>query len=180
MKLMIVDVETGGLDEKVHSLLEISAFWVDYSQTEPVQSDFHCIIRPDPLVINPYCYEMHKNNGLLDEAMSRGEPSEVAKKRLKAWFWQQTHGDKFNFCGFCPQFDAKWIKEFTKKECWSDGLIDPRVYLVRPGDTALPGTAMCYTRMGEDDPFEETHRSTADCIAVMKVAHYWLKGVAKC
>lgn len=84
MKYLSLDIETGGLYEKC-SVLEVAFVAEDTDHTEiPVSalSAHVTTFRPDPLVIEPYAFSMHTDNGLLARCMGVGVPTTAAWSRV--------------------------------------------------------------------------------------------------
>jgi DNA polymerase III epsilon subunit-like protein len=174
MKLLSVDIETGGLDINC-SLLEIAAVQLDVPTGN--LSVFHEIIQPHPLVIEPQAFAMHCNNHLLDEAIEHGRPLELVAKSLKNWLFNLYHGEKAivigqNFAGF----DGPRIIQHLKiRPFWSHRIIDAKQLWMRPDDGGIPLIDECCRRAGLPvEPAE--HRALPDAMLALELYKRWRNG----
>jgi DNA polymerase III epsilon subunit-like protein len=174
MKLLSVDIETGGLDINC-SFLEIAAVQLDVP-TGALET-FRQVVKPHPLVIESEALKMHSDNLLLDDAMEHGQSLEAVAKQLKHWLFNLYHGEQAvvigqNFAGF----DGPRILHHLKiKTFWHHRIIDAKQLWMRPDDGGIPLIDECCRRAGLPvEPAE--HRAMPDAMLTLELYKRWRNG----
>lgn len=171
-----LDVETGGLDPDVHSLLEISAIYDDGSSL----TKFNALVNPGTFVIGEWALAQHTRSGLLQEALESGRPEEEVLEDLSSFIGgivSRQGGKKITVAGKNPHFDVS----FLKKSCELyevDGVVDQfhhrmldvgSLYAELGVDSllSLPDLARVIGMPDEFVAKAEGHRAEPDALAVI-------------
>ena len=108
-KFLVVDVETSGLDETIHSVLSIGACLLDTELN--IINQQYWLVKPK----NPYYYteEALKINGFKkNEDFSRHEPISAVVQKFHSQFAQ---GSVIPiFAGWNPHFDARFTQDLYR------------------------------------------------------------------
>ncbi|OBJ24618.1 3'-5' exonuclease [Mycobacterium sp. 1245801.1] len=165
--LIVVDIESTGLDPKVHVPIEIAAINVDTGQTlifAPYLTPEQILnVDPEALRINRY-YE----RGVYKTA----EKSEVANTNRYISLWNMLRGN--TFAGANPRFDADMLVAATNmKPSWNYRLADVSAYVagalgIYPAE--IPGLHDCCERLGVVNDAEHSAlgdaKATAECFRI--------------
>lgn len=112
--LALIDVETGGLDERVDELLEISAIVTD-NQLNPVDDGISVIIRPDTPGwrdnLHHKVVEMHNASGLFDDIdAGLGISLDAADRKVAEYLDDHRDGVKLIFVGNSITLDRNFLR----------------------------------------------------------------------
>lgn len=174
MKLLSVDIETGGLGIDC-SLLEIAAVQLDVP-TGAIEV-FRRVVKPDRIVIEPDCFKMHTDNYLLDEVVSDGLPPTKVSMQFEHWLFNLYHGEKAlvigqNFAGF----DGPRIEHHLAiAPFWNYRILDAKQLWMRQDDQGIPSMRECCQRAGL--PIEPAdHRALPDAMLTLELYKRWRNG----
>lgn len=152
MKLLFLDLETTGLDEKQGAILEVAAIAMDGRQE---LARFHALVRqPDSVIglMDKWCIDMHTKTGLLAAMLDKGIPWEAARALLgdfiSHWFGTE---EKARLAGYSVQFDLRWLARHAPDLPLSHRIID--VSTLRDIFSTVYGVKL---------PAGKEHRATAD------------------
>lgn len=108
MKCLFVDVETGGLDCKVHALLSIGAVVFD-----PVTGDIGMRYESDvmPHEGKSFTLEALGVNGFTVERMKSARPAREVYQEFRDWIWDR---DALTLWAHNAEFDAGFLREFER------------------------------------------------------------------
>lgn len=120
-RLFFVDLETSGLEPRMHDILEIGILVVDQDLQEV--ASWSRVIKHDlaNVLFDPEAYDMHRKNGLLD-AVPRGVKMEVAVAECRHFLFE--HGIhtksrdgsrtyKAAMCGSSVHFDRAYLSVYA-------------------------------------------------------------------
>lgn len=120
-RLFFVDLETSGLEPRMHDILEIGILVVDQDLQEV--ASWSRVIKHDleKVLFDPEAYDMHRKNGLLD-AVPRGVKMEVAVAECRHFLLE--HGIhtknrdgsrmyKAAMCGSSVHFDRAYLAVYA-------------------------------------------------------------------
>jgi oligoribonuclease len=106
-----LDLETGGLDEDTHPILEV---YMRATRADPkdVVGEFHAIINVDPAAVaqmDPYAQEKHKNTNLLHECFNSGRNVASVGDDLMTFLMNFGAPREIMLAGSSIHFDRKFI-----------------------------------------------------------------------
>ncbi len=158
-RLHWLDLETLGLDERQHPILEIGIVTtlIDLYQIDR----FHCLVKPthrDWENGSEAARHMHSHNCLIDEALTDGVTVDEAERNLSHYLARyQTAGRHQYFAGSSVHFDVKFLRHHMPAVL---GLVHYRLLDVSSFKVAYEG--ITGKEMIKPD---STHRSIPDCLA---------------
>jgi oligoribonuclease (3'-5' exoribonuclease) len=178
-----IDIETLGLDPKVHDIVEFGAVIDDLANPQPLYKlpRFHAFFEKENYFGNSFCMALHKR---IWDAINKNEGNIIEIEDLMYGFsnFLAKNGVPFdekkqkyvvnpagkNFAGF----DWQFLKEQIPADKWADvtfkhRAIDPGILFLRPDDTEVPGLEECLKRAGI--PQEVTHDAIGDALQVVKL-----------
>lgn len=162
--LVVVDVETSGLDPHRHGLIEIGAVLLDQATLEPV-GEFETAVRlPPPLEWDAGAERVH---GVREaEARSADRPDEAtALWMFLEWLRVEGGGCRLTLAGMNPAFDLSFL-DWAAQRTGQDGALRARL-AHRTLD--LHTVAWIFAR----DAWDEVDRGRLHTDAI-----YWLLGIA--
>lgn len=112
--LLMIDVETTGLDPEHHCLLEVAGFLVDKGTLERVEgTEFEFVVYPTAPYprhrAHPHVRQMHDTSGLWDE-LPYGTP--INEVHRAVWnILYQYRGHTIYPCGNSVHFDVSFLKK---------------------------------------------------------------------
>lgn len=108
--LLVLDLETSGLDPRVHSILEVGAILLGAQDQEIARFQAVCP-RSDLDTVEVVVREMHTKNGLWRDCMQSGLPLETIDLHLQDWleFHGATKGSVV-LVGHSIHFDLSFIR----------------------------------------------------------------------
>lgn len=199
-EFLALDVETGGLDPRKHSLLSIGAvlFSLKHRHVEKIE-----IFGPSDrnLVISPGAYFMHQSTDLLCKVFDEGLDALFTKHQqrshrpvsaLLTWIQGKAAFDrKLTVVGKNPSFDMAFLKQDARKcdmyteslltQTFSHRLFDIGSYCFDPNlDDSIPGLDELIERYGVTVPLKVRHTALADAealIPIMRHRYYEQTGV---
>jgi len=113
LKLLFVDVETGGLDEHKTSLLSVGmTVWEDSN----IKNVFEIYVKEPVLRVTSKSLSINKID--LRKFNQIAVPVEEAWKKIEQFIYQNfgLHKDKFRVAGINPTFDIRFMKQCFGKE----------------------------------------------------------------
>lgn len=178
MRYMSIDIETTGLDPKVHSILEVGAVCTEITKDHARAHELRLLVVPQgPMVIDPYCAKLHTT--LWDELIAhqkKGTPPMVCRAngdnhiQVSGQCWESKIAEHLlDFVDACwPEHTAKKPKitvagknaasfdlPFLRLRANLDDYLDVRhrvldvaPFFWRPGDDVLPSMDVCLQRAG--------------------------------
>jgi oligoribonuclease (3'-5' exoribonuclease) len=168
MNFLSLDIETGGLDPKIHSVLEIGLV----NQHEEWRRII--LINRKQYIITPYCAHMHVNLlREINDIMCRewaynciliinrntvavdvtdiyvSNLAEAFFKAVKELIKPDSEG-KITLAGKNLGFDLSFLKELgiVTEGIFQHRWLDPSILYYEPGDEVLPSTETCMRRAG--------------------------------
>jgi DNA polymerase III epsilon subunit-like protein len=172
MKILSVDIETGGLNIEC-SLLEIVA--VCWESDDNSEVCFHRIIRPSLLTVEKDAYDMHVTNGLLADVFGQFSIStEQVAKEFKRWLFNTYKGKLATVvgCNFSSFDGPRILKHLKIKPFWNHRVIDVKQLWMLPSDDGIPTMEACLRRSGVVPPTNE-HRAMEDAITALDLFKAW-------
>ena len=185
-----IDIETTGVDPKIHDIVEFGAVIDDLANPQPLDKlpRFHALFKKDNYFGNAFCMSMHKR---IWDAINNNEGNVIEIEDLMYWFSNflvrynvpfNEKEQKFvvnpagkNFAGF----DWQFLKEKIPADKWVDvsfkhRAIDPGILYMTPEDTEVPGLEECLKRAGI--PQVVTHDAVGDALQVVSlIRRHFLK-----
>lgn len=109
-KLLFIDTETGGIDEKKHSLLSVGLI---YWENLEIKDTLEIYIKEDRYEVTD---EALKINGLdLKKVYSEGVNYKEAVQKINEFIKRNFKNEKPVICGHNINFDIRFLKELYKK-----------------------------------------------------------------
>ena len=109
MKIIILDVESEGLDENQHRVLELAMLAVEVPTFEVVAEFSQCVrIERIPDGLDPYVFRMHRESGLWMDCLRSERTLAQVEAAACAFVDQHTHGDG-PLGGANPAFDRRFL-----------------------------------------------------------------------
>lgn len=110
MKLLFVDTETGGVNEKENSLLSVALiFWED----KLVKDKLEFFIKEKKYNVTEKAMEINQLN--LETIEKLGIEKKEAVKKINDFIIKNFNGEKAVICGHNINFDIRFIKELYNK-----------------------------------------------------------------
>ena len=188
MNYASIDIETCGLQEKTHTILEFGC--VLDNLKNPLFIDklerFHCYFISENYVGSPYALSLHSKIFKRIEERQNGftyvNPMKFGymfKKFLINNGYKEEKGTiHINVAGKnFGSFDEQFLKEQTdlfKHVKIRHRLMDPGILYWKMGDEALPGTEECKKRAGLEEMV--AHTAIEDAIDVIKLIRFKMLG----
>lgn len=190
MKLLAVDVETGGLDPKTHSLLE--AAFIAYDGIK--RRTLRVLFPQESYTVEPIAASMHAKNGLWDE-LDKYRDYRYINAALDGANENITENTTLFICGTGRLSDALFIwlgnqpKDYTvigknagtfdipflipklHWEFFSRRVIDVGTLYLRPDDNKVPNFQECLKRASLAE--QTSHRALDDCQSALDLYDYW-------
>jgi DNA polymerase III epsilon subunit-like protein len=181
MKMLSLDVETTGLNPKVHGIIQIGAVLFDsHAPVGTVEKSIEMNLMFDNLVWSTFCLNMHKDwiaRWHLDAA------GLYRRDQAISWMFQylsvgQRH---LTIAAKNPNFDVLFLQALPDpKMCLSDRIIythDPYHYYVLPEDKYPPSLKNCKTRAIDRgctafESIETAHTGLADAIDIVILTQF--------
>lgn len=176
MKLLVIDIETTGLEPKTDSIVEIGAVLVD-AKTEEIKIVFDEIVRDDN-----WNSDLHKdawifkNSDLTYEDVEKAQPLSTHFDRL------QTLLSTYDTVAFNLKFDEKFLVErgfkFNKSKCLMEAVKNYVIFKNENDRTVKPSVEELYNYflVGENEPkYVESHRGVSDAIDEAKIMLHMIK-----
>lgn len=174
MKIVILDLETTGLDIDYCSVLQLSAMFVDTEQ--PLSdSTFNAYIHHEDFYCESNVLKFHQK--LFEKVLTEGVPPQEACNRFNAWLGGFFNlGETITVAGKnVGNFDYPFLKRLFGYKCVG-GSVETGMFIL--GQRVLDIGSLYFR--AEDDglrslkqlcadeniPFEETHEGMADCLAI--------------
>jgi oligoribonuclease len=186
MRYVSIDIETTGLDPKVHDVVEIGAVIDDTTAVAPLEKlpIFHCYVVKDNYVTDPYCAFMHQSLFLriADRKKYEGEYLFLHEHEVMPRFvhWLLENGFSKEGCvvpKFTPagknfgSFDLQFLNnkfDFSNHVRCHHRILDPAVLYFNPTvDIEVPNMQTCLERAGIDE--QVAHTGVDDAMQVVKL-----------
>lgn len=163
--MIILDIETTGLDPSKHHILEVAALRVDNELN--VLEEFQRVLalpRTRLSDVAPVVLRMHIDNGLLLECADRGIHISDADYALMQFF--ERDGDKPYLAGDSIHFDRKFLDAHMH---WC-----PKRLHYRMVDTSSFMVAFdAWGVLSAPRPVEPAHRALADCYVSLEKLRFY-------
>lgn len=187
MKLLALDVETGGLDPKKHSLLE--AAFVKQEDDGSRQTLRFLFPNHNGYRVQAFAARMHGENGLWNELILYSTDDYFARQVTNELCICTPDSalvvDKVKeFLGGIPKhytligknvtgFDLPFLYEQSDfdRGFFRHRAIDVGTLFLRPNDSLVPDLKECLTRAGMKGTV--LHRATDDAVACLDLYNYW-------
>lgn len=184
MKMLSLDIETTGLDPKVHGTIQLGGIMFDAKAAVGTSiRQFELDIEFDNLVWSSYCLKLHKDwitkNLERTDLMSRGAA-------LSHFLAQFPITEKTVLVGKNVHFDYAFINEmpnqFTKPldEIFDHRFVNPAHWYTHSSDNKPPGLSTCKRRAMDEgckawDSDTVAHTALADAYDVMILTQWAYK-----
>lgn len=199
MKFLSVDIETTGLDEKVHSIIQFAAVHADDKATFKPQI-FHGWVKPDGMVWDIYCLNLHFNwikqvlerlregttHHMSDHQPEIFEDFEQLHSAFYVWLAQQRiyneddhlKGKKLLALGKnFGSFDHRFLTAAGYGNLWRHRSLDATPYYTIATDEKPPELKVCKQRAFERgcvfNSKEVAHTALEDAIDVMTLQQFY-------
>ena len=185
MKFLLIDIETTGLNEIEHQVLEVGVVLGDY--TTPVENlpvnrwrfDW------DPIIGHPFALNM--NQQLIKDLISKpeivdGHPTNYIEwerfpLELAHWIYKYVGDGKVTLAGKnVASFDLRFLRQNPNWHCvkYHHRIMDPAILFFDPEtDKVLPDTAECLKRAGIQWDKSRLHNAIDDCKLVLELLRYY-------
>jgi hypothetical protein len=195
MKFFSIDLETTGLDPKVHSITEFAAVYADIEGKQPLKM-FYRWLNPEGFVWSQYCLDLHgewlrkvnlrikakQYNG--DPAICYGMPTLISQ--FEHWLTSELElplvddsGKQIKYTAAGKNFgsfDLQFLKAANFPQMWRHRAFDPTPLYVKKGDEILPELAECKKRAMLDGARFETevvaHNAIQDALDVVDLIRF--------
>jgi DNA polymerase III epsilon subunit-like protein len=176
MKLLVIDIETTGLEPKNDSIVEIGAALAD-AKTGEIEIVFDRVVRDDNW--NPSIHKdawIFKNSDLKFEDVDNAEP-------LSSYFDElQNLISTYDTVAFNLKFDEKFLVErgfkFNKSKCLMEAVKNYVVFENEKGRAVKPSVEELYNHflVGKNEPiYVECHRGASDAVDEAKIMLHMIK-----
>ena len=201
MKFFSIDLETTGLDPKVHSITEFGAAFADIQGKEEIKT-FYRWIAPIDYVWSTYCLDLHKNwittigarlkaneiDGTPKICLNYGQLIHDFQKWMKddlglnilkpdapQQYVKYTAAGK-NF----GSFDLQFLKAAGFPDMWRHRALDPTILYLKDSDEFLPELRECKKRAILDGAAfkseEVAHSGIEDALDIVELLRHGLRG----
>ena len=184
MKVLFLDVETGGLDPKSHSLLEAAFVTLnDAGET----TNLRVLFPRESYRVDPHCAIMHTENRLWHELeefkncpdLFRPYDGLVISKPYSGTLenvLREFLGDPRSYfvCGKnAAGFDIPFLQEQGEldRSFFRHRVIDVGTLYLRPDDEKVPDFQECLRRASL--PEQTNHRAMGDCLSTLELYKHW-------
>lgn len=189
MKILAIDVETGGLDPKKHSLLE--ACFVR-QEDDGSRQTLRVLFPADTYKVQAFAARMHGENGLWNELILYNDNQYWCRKVTDELYICQKDAMSLveqvkEFLGGIPKhytvigknvtgFDLPFFYEQTcfERSFFRHRAVDIGTLFLRHDDSLVPDLKECLKRAGLPD--QVAHRAYDDAIACLDLYDYWRTG----
>lgn len=160
MKIASIDIETTGLDPKLHSITEIAIVLGD-SDSRVIHDELYLWVYPENMIWSAYCLNLHKDwltrcmfawdewkRKAIQPIVPIIEPVNV-KQYVEDWL--KTREVKRNYIPAGKNFGS-FDRQFLKQngiDSFKHRQLDPAAYYHRKGDLVPPELALCKQRAKE-------------------------------
>lgn len=181
MRLLSIDIETTGLNERTCQVIEIGAIIDSVNDRIIEPPTFHCYVEHNSYVGEPYALSMHPEI-FRDIALSNGYilGAHEVWFRFSEWLrlneeWSDngkwTITGK-NYAGFDDRF-LRLLPGWNSNDCLRRRILDPGSLWWKPGEPCLPDTAECCRRAGIKDTV--CHTALEDAKQVIELVQLYAK-----
>jgi hypothetical protein len=179
MKMLALDLETTGLDPKIHGTIQLGG--VTFNSGHPVgkfEREVELNLNFENLVWTKFCLNLHK--AWIETNLNA---TLIPQNEALALFFRQLDLDKGEplvIAGKNPQFDYSFIRMLPDPEGYLSTrriyLVDPAMNYSTPFDKAPPSLKVCKQRAAEQGcsfaSTETAHTALADAIDVMRLIQW--------
>lgn len=159
-KYLSIDIETGGLDPKEYSLLDVAMVYYNSDEPNSLYKHISHYIKEDTYRISPYCLSMHTANGLLITLAKKAVLYSHQAESLFINFIDEHIGDEpyiiigKNF----GVFDCQWLKHYMPSLAKKLGhrFLDIGSLYITPKDEEIPDLEECLKRAGKKHKVNHT------------------------
>lgn len=172
LKYVSIDVETTGLNPRIHLIVEVAAVVAD---TEDITTPLHelaayrSVIVRDLSVWSTFCLDLHSKNGLIrDMQLCKDATPDNVYKDLSAFLSSEFGKDPINVAGKnFSGFDRPFLEQLGPFR-FRHRVLDPAMLFTTPSDGQLPDLKTCLQRAGLKDVGVE-HRALGDALCVIEL-----------
>lgn len=186
MKYIALDLETTGLKETEHDVVEVAAIHDDLSGPTSTKDPLKIIVIPyGDFKICPHVALMHQRIWKLMEYVNWCGKEVYYDEAIGVWFSRPQHvcelfkewlgsDETITIAGKNPHFDKKFLEALPR---WNlkirHRMIDPSILWVEHGDDTIPGLTTCMERAGLDP--SNLHTAYDDALAIRELIrrHPW-------
>lgn len=172
MKILILDLETTGLDCKTCQILEVGMLYCDLDKSLEEAPSFQCFVRHELIVGEAYALKL--NSKILG---NDGHDPEDVTHYMSNWL-SKLGTSRFNVGGKNVNFDFSFLERLNGTERQGSALwigncrlgqrvFDPAILYWERGDKELPNMETCLKRAGLDSVVE--HAALSDCYQVARL-----------
>ncbi|MDX1370988.1 MAG: exonuclease domain-containing protein [Nitrososphaeraceae archaeon] len=176
VKYLSIDIETGGLDPKEYSLLEVAMVYYNSDEPNSLYKHISHHIKEDVYRISQYCLEMHTNNHLLETlAKNAVLYAHQAESLFINFIEEHTKDEKFIVIGKnFGAFDYQWLKIYMPNLAKKLGyrFLDIGSLFLTSQDMEIPNSDECLKRAGRKHSIN--HTALSDAIDIMDLALFKL------
>ena len=177
VKYLSIDIETGGLDPKEYSLLEVAMVYYNSDKPDSLYQHISHHIKEDTYRISQYCLEMHTKNHLL---ATLAKNAVLYVQQAESFFInfinEKIDDDEFIVIGKnFGAFDYHWLKHYMPKLAKKLGhrFLDIGSLYITPQDMEIPSLDECLKRAGRKHSIN--HTALSDAIDAMDLTIFKLK-----
>jgi DNA polymerase III alpha subunit (gram-positive type) len=175
MKLLVIDIETTGLEVKSDAIVEIGAALVD-AKTKEIEVVFDKVVKDDKW--NP---SLHKNSWVFENSDLNFEDVEKAEPLSKYFDEIQGLLSTYDTVAFNLKFDEKFLTDrgfkFNKSKCLMESVKNYVVFENKNGRNVKPSVEEIYNYflVGENEEvYIEKHRAASDAVDEAKIMLYMI------
>lgn len=196
MQIFAVDLETTGLNPKIHSIVEVAIISWNLNETQAVER-FHRYITPEDMVWSKYCLHLHSK--MIEAIKTIPKNCEVAFDKpkqipatqlvseIKAWLLSIGLIDRMTACGKnFSSFDKPFFEALPNyTPLFKHRSLDPTVAYIEPVDAVPPDLKLCKFRAKKlgacFSSVETAHTAMEDCEDIKELMQFaysnrgWLK-----
>ncbi len=176
MKLLVIDIETTGLDVETDAIVEIGAALAD-TDTKEIEVVFDKIIKDET-----WKPAIHKNAWIFQNSDLKPEQIESAPTLKEVFDELQELITKYDTVAFNLKFDERFLTKrgfvFNKSKCLMEAVKNYVVFKNETGRSVKPSVEEIYNHflVGKDEAkYVESHRAANDAVDEAKIMFHMIK-----